>query len=110
MNYFSVDEVAKKWNVSARTVQNYCKSGKIPGARVFGRSWMIPEEAELPADGRRKQEKELVLSKPEQRPLVRKSPFLDMTDLYHAPGTADESISPDLWDQQALWEAQARRP
>lgn len=48
MNYLSVAEAAKKWNISERTVRNYCASGKITGAFLTGKTWNIPEEAKRP--------------------------------------------------------------
>lgn len=48
MNYLSVVETAKKWNVSERSVRNYCSEGKIPGAFLTGKTWNIPENAEKP--------------------------------------------------------------
>lgn len=36
MDFLNVDQVARKWAVSPRTVQNLCKTGKIPGAVNFG--------------------------------------------------------------------------
>jgi len=53
-NYVSVKEKATLWGLTLRQVQNLCRDGKIPGARRFGRSWAIPENAERPWDGRRK--------------------------------------------------------
>lgn len=50
--YLEVSEIAKKWNVTTRRVQIMCAEGQISGAVKFGRSWVIPEEAEKPADGR----------------------------------------------------------
>lgn len=86
MNMITANQAAEKWSLSLRTVQNFCKLGKISGAIRFGSNWMIPADAERPRDGRRKAAKGHAA---EHRPLVRKSPFLDMTDLYNAPGTAD---------------------
>lgn len=34
--------------VSQRTARNYCTSGKIPGAFLVGKTWSIPEDAQLP--------------------------------------------------------------
>ena len=48
MKYDSVAEIAKKWNVSERTVRNYCASGRIEGAVLKGKTWCIPENAERP--------------------------------------------------------------
>lgn len=48
MNYLSVAETAKKWNMSERGVRNYCAQGKIPGAFLTGKTWNIPESAVKP--------------------------------------------------------------
>lgn len=48
MEYISVAESAKKWNVSERSVRNYCAEGKIPGAVLEGKTWRIPEDATKP--------------------------------------------------------------
>lgn len=37
MNYQSVADTAKSWNVSKRTVRNYCATGKIPGQSLSAR-------------------------------------------------------------------------
>lgn len=49
MQYVSVAELAKKWNISERTVRNYCAAGKISGAFLTGKTWNIPENAQRPA-------------------------------------------------------------
>lgn len=101
----TVQQTAEKWNMSVRGVQNLCKLGKITGAVRFGASWMIPADAQRPADKRRKGVKE---NETEYRPLIRKSPFLDMTDLYNTPGTADECIEALAYhpEAQALFAAE----
>lgn len=48
MKFLSVAQVAKNWNLSERTVRNYCASGKIPDAFLTGKTWNIPENAEPP--------------------------------------------------------------
>jgi Fic family protein len=48
MRYLSVSEVAKKWNVSERSVRNYCAKGRVKGAFLTGKTWTIPEIAEKP--------------------------------------------------------------
>ena len=48
MNYISVSEAAKKWNTSERSVRNYCAEGRVAGANLVGKTWMIPESAEKP--------------------------------------------------------------
>ncbi len=48
MKYNSVAEIAKKWNVSERSVRNYCANGRIEGAVLVGKTWNIPEGATKP--------------------------------------------------------------
>ncbi|MCC8107391.1 MAG: Fic family protein [Clostridiales bacterium] len=48
MKYLSVSEVAQKWNISERSVRNYCSQGRIPDAFLTGKTWNIPENAEKP--------------------------------------------------------------
>lgn len=48
MKYLSVTETAKKWNISERSVRNYCALGKITGAFLTGKTWNIPEDAQKP--------------------------------------------------------------
>ena len=48
MNYLSVKEIASLWNISERSVRNYCAEGRVPGAFLTGKTWNIPENAEKP--------------------------------------------------------------
>ncbi|MBR2029884.1 MAG: Fic family protein [Clostridia bacterium] len=48
MKYISVAECAKKWNLSERSVRNYCARGKIDGAFLTGKTWNIPADATRP--------------------------------------------------------------
>ena len=48
MNYISVSEAAKIWNISERSVRNYCSEGRVSGAVLVGKTWMIPENVEKP--------------------------------------------------------------
>lgn len=45
MRYLSVNEIAKKWNVSERSVRNYCAHGRVSGAFLTGKTWNIPEKS-----------------------------------------------------------------
>ena len=49
MEYISIKEAAKKWDVSERMVRRYCSEGKIKGAVVEDNTWLIPEDANKPA-------------------------------------------------------------
>ena len=48
MRYMTVEEAAKKWNISVRSIQIHCQKGNIPGVNFKGKAWMIPNEAEKP--------------------------------------------------------------
>lgn len=49
INFLSVSETAKLWEMSERSVRNYCAIGKIPDAVLVGKTWKIPENAINPA-------------------------------------------------------------
>lgn len=53
MEYISAIEASEKWGISLRQVQRLLAANRIPCARKYGRSWMIPGDAEKPADPRR---------------------------------------------------------
>ena len=48
MKYLNSNEMAKKWNISERSVRNYCAMGRIPGAFLEGKKWLIPENSIKP--------------------------------------------------------------
>lgn len=48
MDYLSVSDIAKLWNLSERSVRNYCAEGRIVGAILVGKTWMIPADAKKP--------------------------------------------------------------
>ena len=54
MNYISVKQAAENWGMSSRRVQVLCNQGRIDGAQRVGSTWTIPEIAQKPVDGRRK--------------------------------------------------------
>ena len=61
MRYFSVAEMAKKWDVSERSVRNYCAHGRVPGAFITGKTWNIPENTKKPERSNKKKEKKTTL-------------------------------------------------
>ncbi len=50
--YLTINEVAKKRDISPRRVRAMCLNGEIPKAAKLGRVWAIPQETERPVDGR----------------------------------------------------------
>ena len=57
MDYLSAKEVAEKWNISRRRVQILCEEGRIEGAFKLSDVWVIPKDAEKPADRRNTKKK-----------------------------------------------------
>ncbi len=53
MKYSTVSDIAESWNVSERSVRNYCAQGRVEGAYRDGRDWMIPAGAAKPDRKRR---------------------------------------------------------
>ena len=48
MKYSSVAQIATEWEISERSVRNYCSQGKVPGAVLDGKTWRIPYDAVKP--------------------------------------------------------------
>ena len=61
MRYLSVAEIAKKWNISERSVRNYCAHGRVQGAFLTGKAWNIPANAEKPERFNKKKEHPYIL-------------------------------------------------
>ena len=80
MDLITVKDASLKWNVSERRVQKLCSENRIKGAIKIGQIWMIPKTAVLPT---RKNKDSLDL------PLPKRTPFLDMTNIYNEVGCAD---------------------
>ena len=53
MEYITTSEAAKKWGISGRAITYHLKAGRISGAAKKGKLWLIPTNAERPADNRR---------------------------------------------------------
>ncbi len=54
MKYVSVAEIAEKWGISERSVRNYCATGRIADAKLIGKTWHIPANAQKPARANKK--------------------------------------------------------
>ena len=61
MRYLSVSEIAKKWEVSERSVRNYCAQGRVNGASIISKIWNIPENAEKPERINKRKEVKITL-------------------------------------------------
>ncbi len=51
--YLSVSEIAKKWEMSEKSIRNYCAKGRITGAELKGKTWIIPENATKPGKSKK---------------------------------------------------------
>lgn len=60
MEYISITEFAARFEVSERTVRNWCSTGRITGAHLVGKTWNIPSEATPPIRGRKQKESPLL--------------------------------------------------
>ena len=54
MEYISVAKIAEKWGLSERSVRNYCAHGRIADAKLIGKTWYIPEDAQKPERSNKK--------------------------------------------------------
>ena len=48
VKYISVEEASQNWQLSERSVRNYCAQGRVEGALLEGKIWKIPSTAEKP--------------------------------------------------------------
>lgn len=46
--FITTKEVAERWGITIRQVQNLCKKGHIAGVERAGTIWLIPEGAQHP--------------------------------------------------------------
>ena len=86
MQYISAKEAAEKWGLTVRRIQDLCKNHSIHGAVRWGRDWMIPADANRPADRRKK----LPVAKSAAIAMLpRNNPAIIFSNIYNVPGTAD---------------------
>lgn len=97
MDYISTKEAADRWEVKVRYVQRLLHEGRIPEAKRYGNYWLIPADAQKPADPRRarKQRAHTFFTLP------RRCPELIFTELYSVSGSADEVAASLSYDGEA---------
>lgn len=100
MDMINAKQAAERWGVTPRFVQMLCKQGQIAGAVQWGRTWMIPADAARPLPDKKRGNAEGA-EETADMPLPRKTPFLDMTNLYHTPGCAAPSIQALAYNPEA---------
>lgn len=67
MNILTSSQFASLNGISDRTVRNYCRQGKIPGAFLSGKTWNIPADAVLPNRSQNKKLSPLLKALKEQK-------------------------------------------
>ena len=76
MNKFiSVKEASIKWNISERSVRNYCEQGRVVGAVFENGCWSIPDDVKKPTRLNEKQNKNYLLEKLETTFVAHKFKF-----------------------------------
>lgn len=55
MDYMTLKEASEKWGVTPRWINYYCAMERIPGAVKMATIWLVPKDADKPADRRRKE-------------------------------------------------------
>ena len=83
----TVKEAAKLWDISERRVMILCKEGKIDGATKKGRSWVIPANAQKPADARYKKSQPVKASTRLPLPIGISDYRLAVTEYYYIDKT-----------------------
>ncbi|MBQ2876502.1 MAG: AAA family ATPase [Clostridia bacterium] len=86
-NTMTVKEAAKLWDISERRVMILCKEGKIDGATKKGRSWVIPANAQKPADARYKKSQPVKASTRLPLPIGISDYRLAVTEYYYIDKT-----------------------
>ncbi len=48
VKYIGVEQASQNWQISERSVRNYCAQGRVQGALLEGKTWKIPSTAQKP--------------------------------------------------------------
>ena len=63
IKYMTIKDASILWNVSERSVRNYCALGKVKGAILEGGVWKIPSNAKKPVRVNEKENKNYLLER-----------------------------------------------
>lgn len=53
MEYLTASEVSDKWGITSRRITTLCKEGRVKGAVLKGKMWLIPAKTEKPQELKR---------------------------------------------------------
>ena len=48
VKYIGVEQASQNWQISERSVRNYCAQGRVQGALLEGKTWKIPSTVQKP--------------------------------------------------------------
>lgn len=92
-NYRSTQEMAEKWGVSERRINQYCAEGRIPGAQRVGKAWAIPADAEKPADPRQtRRQGKSAPAKTASGALIDQANLMPLMNTAFAPGKCRDTV------------------
>ena len=57
--YISTEKASILWNISERSVRNYCAEGRVIGAVLDGKTWKIPKDSQKPERKKRHSKKQI---------------------------------------------------
>ncbi len=94
VKYYSVSELVKLWEMSERTIRNYCATGKIPDAVLVGKTWKIPKNATNPAKKKKFEETVLDLFLNERKSSINDGMYgrLQIDFAYNSNRTEDNKL------------------
>lgn len=52
MELLTTTEMSERWHISRRRIATLCKEGRVDGAVLKGKTWLIPDNARKPDDPR----------------------------------------------------------
>jgi len=85
MDYISVKEAAELWGMDASNIGKLLRKGRIKGAIIVARNWLIPKDAPKPVDGRTRKAKADVTEVPFRFPL-----FVNLEEDGFSPELSEE--------------------
>lgn len=65
MDFLTAKMASELWGISQRRITRLCEEGRIDGAVMAGRTWIMPADAKKPYDARIKTGKYVKTKRPE---------------------------------------------